>query len=77
MNTAKSGVASSLSSRLIFILAAISLLIVPLHGILIASQVLLLLEVLGLLILLVVFWSGLYQGGTSKVVLWFFYWTYI
>lgn len=73
MNTAKSGVASSFSSRLIFILAAISLLIVPLHGILIASQVLLLLEVLGLLILLVVFWSGLCRGGTSAVVLWFLF----
>lgn len=63
--------ASSFSSGLVFFLVALSLLIVPLHGILAHSQVLLILEVLGLLVLLVIFWTGLYKGGTYNVVLWF------
>ena len=61
----------SFSSSLIFILAAISLLVVPLHGVLVHSLVLLTLEVLGLIILLVVFWSGLYKDRTYGIVLWF------
>ena len=71
MKTAQVSNASSFSSSLIFILAAISLLVVPLHGVLVHSLVLLSLEVLGLLILFVVFWSGLYKGRTYPVVLWF------
>ena len=73
MSSAKSVVTNSLSSQLVFILAAISLLVVPLHGVLIASHVLLLLEALGLVILFVIFWSGLYRGGTTAVVLWFLF----
>lgn len=64
---------SSVSSRLVFFLAALSLLIVPLHGVLVHSEIMLILEALGLLILLVVFWSGLYKGGTYSIVLWFLF----
>jgi len=64
---------SSLSSRLVFVLSALSLLLALLHGVLIHSQVLLALEVLGLLTLFVVFWSGLYKGGTYSIVLWFLF----
>ena len=73
MNEAKNANNSSLSSRLAFFLAAISLLVVPLHGVLIPPQVLLILEVLGLLILFVVFWSGLYKRGTYPIILWFLF----
>jgi len=62
---------SSLASRLVFLLAALSLLVVPLHGILVHSQVMFILESLGLITLLIVFWSGLYKGGTYRIVLWF------
>ena len=71
MITAQVTAPSSFSSSLIFIFASISLLVVPLHGVLIHSLVLLALEVLGLIILLIVFWSGLYKGRTYGVVLWF------
>ena len=73
MNEAKKAHDSSLSSRLAFVLAAISLLVVPLHGVLISPQVLLILEVLGLLILFVIFWSGLYKSGTYPIILWFLF----
>ena len=63
--------ARNLSSVFIFYLAGLSLLIVTLHGILDHAEVLLALEALGLLTLLVVFWSGAYQGGTYKSVHWF------
>ena len=62
---------SSFSNRLVFMLAVLSLLIVPLHGVLVYSQVLLALEVLALLSLFIIFWSGLYKGGTYGIVLWF------
>ena len=70
MNAAKN---TSFSSKLAFILAAISLIVVPLHGVLIPPQVFLILEVMGLFILFIVFWSGLYKGGTYSVVLWFLF----
>ena len=73
MNVAKNSCESLFSSRLAFILAAISLLVVPFHGVLIAPQVLLILEVLGLLILFIVFWSGLYRHGTYPMTLWFLF----
>jgi len=66
-------VSSSLAHRIVFLLGALSLLIVPLHGVLVPSQVLLLLEALGLLTLLVIFWSGVYKGGTYRIVLWFLF----
>lgn len=65
--------ASTFSSNLIFLLASISLILVPLHGVLIHSLILLILEILGLFILLIVFWSGLYKGRTYRVVLWFLF----
>lgn len=71
MKLLKASDANSFSRRIIFLLAVVSLLVVPLHGVLIASQVLFTLEILGLLILLIVFWSGLYAGGTYSLVLWF------
>ena len=71
MKVAQVSTYSSFSSSLIFIFASISLLLVTLHGVLIHSLVLLALEVLGLITLLIVFWSGLYKGRAHGVVLWF------
>ena len=73
MSSSQHSSTTSLSNRVVFFLAVICLLVVPLHGILVHSQVLLVLEGLGLLILLIVFWSGLYKGGVHKIVLWFLF----
>lgn len=60
-----------MASRIVFFLAALSLLVVTLHGVVGQPEVLLGVEALGLLTLLVVFWSGLYQDGTYRIVHWF------
>ena len=73
MKVAQVSNTGSFSSSLIFILASISLLVVPLHAVLAHSLVLLVLEVLGLITLFVVFWSGLYKGKTYGIVLCFLF----
>jgi len=58
-------------AKVVFLLTVALLLIVPFHAVLMPEQVLLALECIAVILLLIVFWSGLYQKKTYKVVLWF------
>ena len=59
------------SVKLIFLMSAMLMLIVPFHAILVPEQVLFLLEFLAVILLFLVFWPGLYLQGTYSVVIWF------
>ena len=59
------------SVKLIFLMSAMLMLIVPFHAMLVPEQVLFLLEFLAVILLFLVFWSGLYLQGTYSVVIWF------
>ncbi|PID45473.1 MAG: hypothetical protein CSB47_08710 [Proteobacteria bacterium] len=62
----------SLAEKVVFFLSALLLLLVPLHVLVLSPpQVMLILECIAVLLLLIIFWSGLYQGKTHTVLLWF------
>lgn len=63
----------ALSAKFVFLMSALLMLIVPFHAVLVPEQVLLVLEFIAVLVLFVVFWSGLYKQGTYSIVGWFLF----
>ena len=58
---------------LVFGFAAFNLIVISFHGVLESSQVLFFSEALGLVSLFLIFWSGLYRGGSYLIVFGFLF----